>query len=168
MNYLLNYVFRERASIRKSSGFTLIEVLVSMIIIAIGILGTVALQARSLMDNQDAYLRTQAIYLAYDMSDRIRANVTGWSDVPFPNANDCTAQFGLCSSRQMAEYDIWRWQSNVTNTLPNATSNITLYGEMCSSGVYARGFSIEVRWTRANKTLNEKIGDACYSMDVAI
>ncbi len=59
-------------------GFTLIEVLVSMVILSIGLLGIFAMQSRALMDNQDAYLRTQAVFLAYEMSDRIRANATHW------------------------------------------------------------------------------------------
>jgi Tfp pilus assembly protein PilV len=38
------------------------------------------MQARALMDNQDAYLRTQAVFLAYDMTDRIRANHEYWKN----------------------------------------------------------------------------------------
>ncbi len=62
----------------KKQGFTLIEVLVSIVILAIGLLGIMNMQARALMDNQDAYLRTQAVFLAYDMADRIRANHEFW------------------------------------------------------------------------------------------
>jgi len=61
-------------------GFTLIEVLISMVILSIGLLGIFAMQSRALMDNQDAYLRTQAVFMAYDMSDRIRANAEYWKN----------------------------------------------------------------------------------------
>ncbi len=61
-------------------GFTLIEVLISMVILSLGLLGIFAMQSRALMDNQDAYLRTQAVFMAYDMSDRIRANAEYWEN----------------------------------------------------------------------------------------
>ena len=57
-----------------SAGFTLIEILVAMLIIAIGVLGIAALQFKGLQYNQDAYFRTQVNFLAYDIADRIRLN----------------------------------------------------------------------------------------------
>ena len=50
-----------------SHGFTLIEVLVSMVILAVGLLGLAAMQAISLRDNQDVYYYQQATLLAYEM-----------------------------------------------------------------------------------------------------
>ncbi|MCK5354747.1 MAG: type IV pilus modification protein PilV [Methyloprofundus sp.] len=66
--------------LKNQGGFTLVEVLVAMIIFAIGMLGLAGLQTRALQDNQDAYLRTQAIFLANDMSDRIKANREFWAE----------------------------------------------------------------------------------------
>ncbi len=57
-------------------GFSLLEVLISLIILSIGLLGLAALQATSLKANHGAYQRSQAIFLAYDMMDRMRANRT--------------------------------------------------------------------------------------------
>lgn len=57
-----------------SSGFTLIEILISMLILAIGIMGIAALQFKGLQYNQDAYFRTQINFLAYDIADRMRLN----------------------------------------------------------------------------------------------
>ena len=63
-------------------GFTLIEVLISMVILAIGLLGLAAMQTISLRDNQDAHYYQQATLLAYEMQDRIRANNNvNWSNV---------------------------------------------------------------------------------------
>jgi type IV pilus assembly protein PilV len=50
------------------------EVLVAILILAIGLLGLAALQARGLKYNHDAYARTQATYLAYEIIDLLRAN----------------------------------------------------------------------------------------------
>ena len=52
---------------RRAAGFSLIEVLVSMLVLGIGILGMAALQLNSMKFNQTAAVRTQATFLAYDM-----------------------------------------------------------------------------------------------------
>jgi type IV pilus assembly protein PilV len=59
----LNVISR-RAS---QSGFTLIEVLVSALILYIGIVGVAGLQAMSLKNNQSAYMRSQATALAANL-----------------------------------------------------------------------------------------------------
>ena len=58
----------------KQRGVGLIEVLITVIILSIGLLGVAALQARSLQENQSAVLRTQANILAYDILERMRSN----------------------------------------------------------------------------------------------
>ncbi|SMP63962.1 type IV pilus assembly protein PilV [Desulfonatronum zhilinae] len=55
-------------------GFSLVEVLVGLIILAIGLLGLAGLQMQGLRNNNSSYLRSQATILAYDIVDRMRAN----------------------------------------------------------------------------------------------
>lgn len=59
-------------------GFTLLEVLIAMVVFAIGMLGLAGMQGTALKDNNDAYMRSQAVFFAYDMGDRIRANPDFW------------------------------------------------------------------------------------------
>lgn len=66
----INTVFRNRL---KQNGSSLIEVLVSVLIISIGLLSVAALQTNALKSNNGSYLRSQASFLAYDLADRIRA-----------------------------------------------------------------------------------------------
>ena len=56
------------------AGLTLIEVLVAVLVIAVGLLGLAGLQAGALQSNRIAYERTQASLLAYDITERMRAN----------------------------------------------------------------------------------------------
>lgn len=58
---------------QKQTGFTLIEILVTVIVLSIGLLGLAGLQATSFKFNSTAYQRSQATSLAYDIADRIRA-----------------------------------------------------------------------------------------------
>ena len=59
---------------RIASGFTLIEVLVALLIVALGMLGNAMLQLQGMKNSNDAYLRSQIGLFAYDIADRIRAN----------------------------------------------------------------------------------------------
>lgn len=59
------------------AGMTLIEVLVSVLVLAIGLLGAAAIQLNALKYTDSSTMATQASFIAYDMMDRIRANVDG-------------------------------------------------------------------------------------------
>lgn len=101
-------------------GFTLIEVLISMVILAIGLLGLAAMQAVSLRDNLDSYNYQQATLLAYEMQDRIRANGVYWTENSSVTASEnttCDASPG-CTAAQLAANDYDYWQKKVKNTLP--------------------------------------------------
>ena len=60
---------------KNEGGFTLVEVLVSIVIVAIGLLGMAGLTAASLKSNNTSYYRSQATVLANDILERMRANV---------------------------------------------------------------------------------------------
>lgn len=58
----------------RQSGVTLIEILITLLVLAIGLLGLAALQGFSLQAGQVSYLRTQATNFAYEVADHARAN----------------------------------------------------------------------------------------------
>ena len=106
----------------RQSGFTLIEVLVSVIILSIGLVGVAGLQAISLKNNQSSFMRSQATALAYDMADRMRANVlsatTGLYDPTAAATTSGCASTSGCSEQQMAENDLAEWNAAITTYLP--------------------------------------------------
>lgn len=59
---------------KKSDGMSLIEILIAVLVLSIGVLGLAALQGFSLQSNQNAYYRTQATNIAYEVADFIRAD----------------------------------------------------------------------------------------------
>ncbi len=59
---------------RAQTGMTLIEVLVSVLILAIGLLGAAVIQLNALKYTDSSRMTSQASFIAYDMLDRIRAN----------------------------------------------------------------------------------------------
>lgn len=65
------------APLHRHRGAGLIEVLVAVLILALGLLGMAGLQANALKKNQSAYARGQAVMLSYYMLDALRANKVG-------------------------------------------------------------------------------------------
>ena len=112
----------------KHNGFTLIEVLIAMLVLAIGLLGLAGLQVRSLNNTQSAYYRSLATELAYDLADRMRANNLGLSTYttgsPAPIAS-CKNLNG-CNSAQMAQNDLYEWNSGII-TLPSGQGIVCFY-----------------------------------------
>lgn len=66
-------IVQEKTHINEK-GFTLIEILVAMVIIAVGVLGIAALQFQGLKYNHDSYLRSQINFLASDIMDKMKLN----------------------------------------------------------------------------------------------
>ncbi len=113
---------------RKQSGFTLIETLVAMVVLAVGMLGVAALYIEGLRSGQASVSRTTAVNLAADMADRIRANST----VPVSYAgagpgvdNNCVNGAAACTPAQLAAEDWFWWLQDVQNRLPQgAVANV--------------------------------------------
>ena len=95
-------------------GVGMIEVLVALVILAIGVLGFSALQLRSMEATTEASNRTMAMNLARDLSERIRINRLGLADY-VTAINDKTVEVGCvgsadiyepnCDKTKMANYD---------------------------------------------------------------
>lgn len=67
-------------SFKHLGGFTLIEVMVALVVLAVGLLGMASLMTRSQQSNESAYSRSQATLMAYDIVERIRANLVNQVD----------------------------------------------------------------------------------------
>lgn len=59
---------------RATGGFTLVEVLVSIVVLSFGMLGIVGVQAFALQSNREARLQSQAVNLARELAEMMRGN----------------------------------------------------------------------------------------------
>ncbi|NJN46951.1 MAG: type IV pilus modification protein PilV [Candidatus Competibacteraceae bacterium] len=115
-------------------GFTLLEVLVALIILAIGLLGLASFQAIGLRSNHSAQLRTQATILSYDIMDRMRANIRGVRNSHYDNAtasNGNCDNFGSgtlpnCDTQDMAAHDLFAWNTALANALASGTGVVCI------------------------------------------
>lgn len=128
---------------RRQRGDTMIEVLVTVIIIAIGVLGTAALQITTLKNLSSSHSASAAAIFAEDFSERMRANPTAAiADAYVHNAAptvipDCAAN--VCSMADLATYDMGTWWSQVTTVLPVGSGEVTKIAGTST-------FVLTVRW----------------------
>ena len=101
---------------RRQGGFTLVEILVTVVLISVGLLGIAALQLTTLRGNQEAYVRSQASVLSADILDRMRANPDAFRN------GDYDIDFnGTGNSSTRAGEDLNDWQETINRTLPGGT-----------------------------------------------
>ena len=100
-------------------GFSLIEAMVSLIVIGVGLLGLGGMQVASVKGTNNAHARTVATFLAMDLGDRMRANKTALDDGKYDTARveaaaavDCqiaattNCRTASCDPAQTALYDL--------------------------------------------------------------
>jgi type IV pilus assembly protein PilV len=169
-------VHRPAFTSQPSRGFSLIESLITIVVISVGMLGIAALYVESLKAGQTAVMRTRAVALAADMADRIRTNQAGGVTydvgpdpvgvVP-PNtcADTAVVSATICAPDEMALNDIWQWKTLVGNTadaqfqrlgLPNAAASIDR-----NPATVPVTYTITISWSEKDENLS-------YTMSVAI
>lgn len=104
----------------KMRGFTLLEMLVALLVLSFGLLGIAGLQATSLRQNNNTYMRTQANILAYDVVDRMRANrgqaIVGGYNIGLGEAP---------SGSSLAATDLMEWKYNLAVSLTNGDGGVS-------------------------------------------
>lgn len=129
---------------RRENGFTLIEVLVTVIVLAIGLLGLAALQFSGLRYTHSAYQRSQATILTNDIIDRMRVNrtvaesggyVIGIGDDP--GEVSCTGTGANCDPGTLASADLFEWKQSIEAVLPAGDGAIAQNGAT---------FTVTVQW----------------------
>ena len=136
------------------AGMTLIEVLVTLVLISIGLLGVAALQLTSLKNNQESYVRSQAAMLAGDILDRMRSNQTGFNAGDYDMANDATGFDQAGASGTVAANDIAAWQATINRLLPGSDGDAA--GRIVRNG---RIVTITIRWAEREEQSTARTHD---------
>ena len=112
-------------------GFTLIEVLVATLILGVGLLGFMGLQATTVKHNKYSLYRTQALMLADSIIDAILANTDGdyaIGTASLPSPSVACVGGNICSPDQLAAFDLALWKCSL-----GAHSSATLCGDFIYS-----------------------------------
>lgn len=160
-----------------SQGFTLLEILVSIVVLSFGLLGMVGIQAMALKSNNDARQQSAAVQLAGELSDMMRGNqvvALGLTTATNPYliadytgatltapAEKCTDTAGCTSTINVATWEKYDWLTRVSVAFPGVrvqvcydktpytSAGIPQWGcDAASSPVAGDPISIKIGWTR--------------------
>jgi type IV pilus assembly protein PilV len=160
---------------RKPHGFTLIEVMVALIIIAIGLLGIAKLQGLALSNTGVSSMRSLAALQATSLAMNMHANRAFWAANSAPSftnksvttstANNLIVTTGalalgtaascqnvVCTPAQIAGYDVFKWFASLNSTLPNVAETVTCR----PSGSAPVGCQINIVWTENMSAANDQ------------
>ena len=154
------------------TGETLIEVLMTTVVMAIGVLGMTKTQIESLKLVDQSFYKSIVVIHAEDMQERMRANVVAAKSGAYvhsvspSNVKNC--QENQCSFEELAEYDVYEWSKSLAEKIPTVTSSVVevLNGD---------SFTITIQWDEDNSGSNgtncPKLSEEdldCYQMFVRL
>lgn len=164
--------------INNSSGFTLLEVMIAMVIFSIGLLGLAGIQAVAISNNNSAYTRTVSMQLAYNIADVLRAstdatgNVNSFYDSVSTTISgapaSCIQKSGSaapnCNDTALANFEVYHWQKRIANELASGLGSITKNGDV---------YTITIMWDDEHKGAtgtacgsDNTVDLKCYSLDI--
>lgn len=129
---------------RVSRGFSLIEVLVTLVVLAVGLLGVAMMQMTSMRFTQSANQRTIATNLAYELIDLARSNRLLSSRYVIAEGAFGEVESKDCAPGEdgSADANLARWKCRVHTSLPNGSAVVELPG----NGV----IRVTLSWTDAH------------------
>ena len=168
------------------TGFTLLEVLITLIILAIGMLGLANLQSKIHVTEVESYQRAHAVLLLQDMTDRINANRATQALTLYAGANslgtdtdeDCNAAtlaaVPITNGRRLAATDRCQWSNGLqgaSEQRAGANSGGMIGARGCveeiqapdsTTGVCTPGiYRVTVAWQGLHATAAPAAGLAC-------
>jgi len=161
-------------SIKHNKGFSMIEILVALVILAIGLLGMATLMMNSLQTSQSAAMRSTATLATYDLAERMRSNAdedllktTIYSTGGVKDAaglaagapEDCNNK----SAEELALCDRKNWAKALSDTLPGARAIVKSEGTVTIDGIIQnRLWCIAIFWEdTGGKDVIDKNATAC-------
>lgn len=133
---------------RAAGGFTLAEVLVGLVLLAIGIMGAVAMQSKAQRSRLESHLMSQALHLASSLGERMHANalqrdtylafeynaaIDGAPQIPQPLCFDGAR----CNTAQLAAFDLYEASQQLHTMFPNGRISICHDGTVIDAGTGA-------------------------------
>lgn len=131
---------------KANRGSSLIETVVALFVLAIGVLGVLSMQVKSVQFNKNSHLFSQASFLANDIyegmlvtPDIAETYVINYDDNT-PAKPSCSAGSD-CTADQIADWNLHNWRTNVENLLPGGRGEINLIaGQMVIRVEFEMGY----------------------------
>ena len=123
----------------KQAGMSLLEVLVSVVVFSVGVMGVASLMLTSWRNNDATLSRTQSTILANEIYEKMLANLPAAESgnynlsmsttLPVTTQLDCASNTANCSPAQVAAWDLAQWGARAQRVLPRADAAISVNSE---------------------------------------
>jgi type IV pilus assembly protein PilV len=138
-------ITRRRGASSIHAGFTLLEVLVTLFVIAMALLGTAGLQAYAMKFTQSGQMRTQAVILGSDLLERLEANneaaiLGAYVANPLPTVVTVDCDAAACTQANLAVYDLVQFGAKLAAELPSSTATVAVAG----AGPWT--YTLQINW----------------------
>ncbi len=166
-----------RSRQRDTTGFTLAELLVTLVIVSVGMLGLLKMEAAGVAESQVSRVRSLLTYQAESLAGLMRANRGYWAarTSPFPSfavssagaltyptgiaaGTDPACQTSACQPAQMAYADLTTWGTAFKNAFPGATANVTCTAPSAAactaSAIVPTSYDITLTWHEKSVAIN--------------
>lgn len=135
-------------SASRQGGIGLVEVLIAVLILAIGLLGLASMQTNGMRMTNGSMSRSQAVFLANDIVERARANRTNRADYALApdaggNVGACDLSLGYDPTLTVAQNDMAEWLNSLACLLPGADASIVL-------DIPTNRMDVTVQWASRN------------------
>jgi type IV pilus assembly protein PilV len=153
---------------RFQNGLSMIEILVTLTIVAFGVLGLLGLQARALSFQKDSFDRKSAAEMVSEFAERARVNYQGFRNGFYnrdltPSAGaPAIAACGPCDEAETADRDLREWHTELRRRIPGA-------------GAYVRWdpandtwIDVTIAWPEPQRSLLDPVDPLCDAVDTAI
>jgi type IV pilus assembly protein PilV len=124
-------------------GASMIEVMITVFVVAVGLLGVAGLQSVGLKQASDSHTDAQAQILAQDLAEMILAYDSAakgdyaMSSVPASKGKECLTT--SCTNAELAQYNVWTWRQNMEPVLPSFDLDINFVSA-------TRSYDIVLTW----------------------
>jgi type IV pilus assembly protein PilV len=148
---------------RRSRGFSLLEVLVAVVILAIGLIGIAALQITTGVYNASGLHRSQAAELSREIVERMRVNLDearagnyDFSTLPSYTTN-CEGISANCSAAELREHDLRIWAGRVNAMLPSGDAAISTTPDATDPALNPVEITVTLSW---DESRGERVDDS--------
>ena len=139
----------------KNSGFSLIEILITLVIMSVGMMGLAGLKMVAIKGTNESHFRHEASLLMMDLADRMRANEAGVDngdyqlnsalDLSTEPSQDCSS--AQCTATELATYDKYQIALRMSQTIPGSELLITCPSNACNTVADVKVVhTIKIKW----------------------
>lgn len=146
---------------KRQRGLSMIEILITILIVAIGFLGVASMQMLNLKTVNNTQYRSMATLHAYDMAERMRSNVAsvkaGLYEISDADASSTTATCSACNAVQMAAVDADQWKTQIRNKDTAAITDLPRGKGKVEQVPGTSFYDITVSWQESSYDTDDKV-----------